>query len=843
MPPVDPLPATALFRHCDPGQFDFKTTAEIEPLTDMLGQDRAVDAVHFGIGMRQQGYNLFVLGPPGIGKYTLTRQFLDRRAAEEPAPPDCCYVHNFDDSHKPRALRIPAGRACRLRSDIENLIVELRSALPAAFESEDYRTRKQGIEQEFKEQHERAFSEIQGRAREKSIALIRTPAGIALGPLRDGDVLSAEEFGRLPKEEQEALKAEMDALQQQLQETLRQVPKWDKEQREKVRELDREFTRFAVEHLIDELRKTYADLPEVLDHLAAVEKDIIQHARDFLVAEGAGPEGIPGLFFPPQAEAPSFGRYEVNVLIDSGALKGAPVVYEDHPTYPNLIGRVEHLSQFGALITDFSLIKAGALHRANGGYLILDARKLLLQPYAWEGLKRVLRAGEIRIESLGQLLSLISTVSLEPEPFPLDVKIVLLGERLLYYLLSAHDPDFGELFKVAADFEDDIALSDETVPLYARLVGTLAQKEELRPLDRGAVARVIEQSARVAGDSQKMSAHMQSIADLLREADFWAGSNGHDVVTAEDIQKGIDGQEYRAGRVRERIQEQIRRGVILIDTEGARPGQVNGLSYLQLGNFAFGRPSRITARVRLGTGKVIDIEREVKLGGPIHSKGVLILSGFLGARYAPDRPLSLAASLVFEQSYGGIEGDSASLAELCALLSALSQVPLRQSLAVTGSVNQNGEVQPIGGVNEKIEGFFDVCKAAGVNGEQGVIIPKANVDRLMLRADVVEAAEQGMFRIYAVTTVDEAIALLSGLPAGERADDGLFPEDSFNRKVEDRIIALGKRARELARPAKAEGNNKEEENRAEEDNDTGGGGDNGGDNGGDGGGDGEGEEQ
>jgi lon-related putative ATP-dependent protease len=815
MAPLEPLPPKALYRVCDPEQFDFKTTAELKPLEEMVGQDRAVDAVRFGIGMRRHGYNLFVLGPPGVGKHALAHQFLDRQAASEPVPSDWCYVNNFEEPGKPRVLKLPPGRAVQLRDDMKHLVDELGGTIPAAFESEDYRARRQSIVQQFKERHEQAFGEIEKKARDKNIALIRTPAGIALGPMHEGEVLSADEFGQLPKGKQERLKKDMDELQEQLQATLRQVPKWDREQREKLRELNREVTRFAVGHLIDEPRSRYQDLPNVLQHLRAVEEDVTEHAKDFLIAGGGEQPAAIALVPQPTPEAPSFGRYEVNVMVDNGALEGAPVVYEDHPTYPNLIGRVEHIAQFGALITDFSLIKAGALHRANGGYLIVDARKLLLQPYAYEGLKRVLRTGEIRIEWLAQVLSLVRTVSLEPEPVPLDVKIVLVGERLLYYLLSAYDPEFDELFKVAADFEEDMALTPETVSLYARLIGTLTQKEELRPFDRGAVARVIEQSARLTEDAEKMSAHMQSIADLLREADYWAQTQGRDVVTAEDVQDAIDAGVRRASRVRERIQEEIQRGTILIDTAGTVPGQVNGISVLQLGGYAFGRPSRITARVHLGHGRVIDIEREVKLGGPIHSKGILILSGFLGARYAPERPLSLSASLVFEQSYGAVEGDSASLAELCALLSALAEVPARQSLAITGSVNQNGQVQAIGAVNEKIEGFFDVCQNAGLSGEQGVIIPAANVKHLMLKREVVEAAEGGKFHIYPVETVDQAVEILTGLPAGERDAEGRYPEGSFNQLVEKRMIAFSEKARQFAAPERGEEARAEQEEGSE----------------------------
>ena len=795
MAAISPLPADALYRRCDPAKFSFATTDELESLEDILGQARAVEAVTFGIGMRRQGYNLFLLGPAGVGKQSLARQFLDRQAKTEPVPADWCYVNNFEDPGKPRVLRLPAGRAAQLRADMEGLVEELRVAIPAAFDSDDYRTRKQVIEQQFKERHEQSFTEIQAQARKKNVALIRTPGGIALGPTREGEVLSSEEFRKLPEAEQDRFKADMEDVQRRLQETLRQVPKWDKEQREKVREPNREVTRFAVGHLIDALVKRYEDLDNVGTYLRAAEADIVENAQDFLVTGGGEPP--PGLPFLPPMEPPSFTRYEVNVLIDNAEMSGAPVVYEDHPTLANLIGRVEHVSQFGALITDFTLIKPGALHRANGGYLILDVLKVLQQPYAWEGLKRVLRAGEIRIESLGQMLNLISTVSIEPESIPLDAKVVLLGDRMFYYLLSAYDPEFAELFKIAADFNEDMPATPENLPLYARLIGTLAKSDKLRPFDRGAVARVIEHSARIAGDAEKVSAHILSLADLLREADYWSRTNGHDVVTEPDVEGAITAQIRRASRVHERINEEIRRGTVLIETAGAVPGQVNGLSVIQLGQFAFGRPTRITARVRLGQGRVVDIEREVKLGGPIHSKGILILTGFLGARYAADRPLSLSASLVFEQSYGGVEGDSASLAELVALLSALAKVPVRQSIAVTGSVNQVGQVQAIGGVNEKIEGFFDLCRDR-LDGSHGVLIPRANVHHLMLRRDVVEAAAAGKFHIYAAATVDEAIEVLTGTTPGEADATGRFPEGSFNRKVEDCLNDYAERAQKFS---------------------------------------------
>jgi lon-related putative ATP-dependent protease len=739
------------------------------------------------------------LGPSGTGKRTTIGQFLDLKSAAEPIPPDWIYVNDFEKPHKPCAIKLPSGQGVLLRDDMEELIEELQTAIPAAFESEDYRTRKQEVEEEFKERQDQAFAEVQKKAQERNVSLIRTPVGLAFAPMQDGEVVSPEEFQKLPEKERKQVEGEIGGLQEQLQEVIYQVRQWEREAREKMKDLDREVAMFAVGHFIDSLRQKYASLQEIVDYLNAVQEDVIENVDEFRKTEEA-PQ-IMGIPLPPSLTgAPLFRRYQVNVIIDHSKSEGAPVIFEEHPTFNNLIGRVEHIAQMGALVTDFNLIKPGALHRANGGYLIVDARELLLQPYAWDGLKRVLRSRELRIESLGQALSLVSTVSLEPEPIPLDVKVILIGERLLYYLLYQYDPDFGELFKVEVDFNEEMERSPEANQLYARLIATLARRNDLRPFDRGAVAQIITRGARMAGDAEKVSVHLLSVSDLLREADYWAGEVGHKVVRASDVKRAIKAQIYRSDRVRERVQEEIQRGTILIDTQGERVGQVNGLAVLMLGNFAFGQPSRITARVSMGSGKVVDIEREVELGGPIHSKGVLILSSFLSSRYAPKHPLSLSASLVFEQSYGGVEGDSASMAELCALLSALAEVPIKQSLAITGSVNQHGQAQPIGGVNEKIEGFFDVCNARGLTGEQGVIIPTSNVQHLMLRPDVVEAVKVGQFQIYAIETVDQAIELLTGVPAGRRSRTGDFTEGSVNQRAEARLIDLAETQRDFSSP-------------------------------------------
>jgi len=797
--PIRTLAPSELRSACDPARFDFDTTAELEDLGEALGQRRAADAIRFGIGIRREGYNLFAMGPEGVGRRTIVRSFLEQQAPAREVPPDWCYVFNFETPHKPRALQLPAGQAPKFKRSMERLVDDLRAGIPAAFETDQYRSRRQEIESTFSEHQEQAFGAIGERAKEQGIALLRTPGGFGFAPMRKDAVMSPQEFHELPAAEQKRLEDAIEVLQQELEGVIHEVPKWRREAQHKLRELNRAVTQTAVNSLIEELKAEYEALPQVRKYLADVQEDVLDHAEFFQQPkDGEQPTvfGFPVL----QGEASEqpLRRYAVNMLIGHEDAKGAPIVYEDNPTHDNLSGRIEHIAQMGTLVTDFTLIKAGALHRANGGYLVLDALRLLTQPFAWEALKRALRSREIRTQSLGQVLSLVSTVSLEPEPIPLDLKVVLVGQRMLYYLLHAYDPEFGELFKVAVDFEEDMARDAQSDLLYARVVATIARREKLRPLARAAVARVIEYGSRDAGDADKLSVQMRGLADLLRESDYWAGAAGRETVAAEDVQRALDAQEDRSGRIRARLQEEILRGRLLIDTSGARSGQVNALAVVQLGGFSFGVPHRVTARTRLGGGRVVDIERESELGGPIHSKGVLILSGFVSGRYATGKPLSLAASLVFEQSYGGVEGDSASSAELYALLSALADAPVKQSLAVTGSVNQHGDVQAIGEVNHKIEGFFDVCAARGLNGEQGVLIPASNTRNLMLRHDVVEAVAAGKFHVFPIASIDQGIEILTGIPAGERDARGQFPPQTINYRVEQRLLEYAERLRGFA---------------------------------------------
>jgi len=786
-----PLPAALLHRRSSPDELPFHLSSELADAPAMIGQERAAEAVMFALRMRHKGYNVYALGPAGTGRHSLVDDLLKQRAASESAAPDWCYVNNFADPQRPRCLDLPAGQGAGLAAAMRHLIDELRVSLPAAFERDEYRARREVLDQQMKAHSEEGFGGLQRRADAKGIALIRTPMGLAIAPKRDGKVMNPEDFEALPEEERQRIQHDLEEAQSELETVMRQVPQWEREHREALRALNRDTTGFAVANLIADLRANYADLPDIVDYLDAVERDIKENVEDFLPLTPQQPEqGGPPMTAAAQAamEDMRFRRYQVNVIVDNGGKEGAPVVYENNPTYQNLLGRVEHLARFGALITDFNLIQAGALHRANGGYLILDAERLLTGGYGWPALKRALQASEIRIESIEQALSLAATVSLQPQPIPLDVKVVLIGSPLLYYALAANDEDFAELFKIAADFDDRIARTADATLLYARVVATIVRREHLRAFDRDAVGKVIEQAARRAGDADRLSVSLRAIVELLQEADQLAADAGKEVVGATEVQGAIDAQIRRSDRIYRRMQEEIARRTIRIETDGEVVGQINGLSVISLGMLAFGNPTRITAQVRMGRGEVVDIEREVQLGGPLHSKGVLILTGFLGGRFGAGRPLSLHASLVFEQSYGGVDGDSASAAELFALLSALSEVPIRQCFAVTGSVDQHGVIQAIGGVNEKIEGFFDICRRAGLTGKQGCIIPASNVKHLMLRADVVEAVEAGKFRVVPMETIDQGFELLTGAPT-----------ETTNHKIAARLDEFAARAAALMR--------------------------------------------
>jgi lon-related putative ATP-dependent protease len=783
---VRPLRVEQLYRATDLSQLKFATTAELEPIDGMVGQARALEAIRFGTQVGKAGFNLFVIGPNGARMQDSVKAVLAEEARSRPSPSDWVYVNNFADPDRPIAIELPSGRARNFHGAMHKLIDDLKSALPTAFQSEDYQTRRGAIDESFQKKQGEAFSALHDKAAEKDIVLLRTPLGFALAPAKDDKVVPPDEFSTWPEDKRHEVQARIEAMEKDLEHIIHQIPQWEKQRRDDVRQLNRDTAKYAVDQLIEEAKAAFKDVPSIVRHVETVRIDLVENAGMFIV-KGEDDESGPDDFRPGNP----FDRYEVNVLISQdGDKSGAPIVEELHPALGNLIGRIEYIALRGALVTNFRLIKAGAIHRANGGYLLLDARSVLLEPFSWAALKRTLRRGEIAIEDIGRFLGLTSTVSLEPDPIPLKVKVILFGDRLLYFLLAALDPELAEHFKVLADFENDLARTPENEAILARLLAALVRRDELNPLDRDAVALVLEHAARSADHASKLSLAAEQLREILIEADFCAREGKRGIISRADVDSALQARIRRAARLRDRTQEAILERVALIDTVGAHVGQINGLSVTELGGFSFGRPTRITCQVRPGSGKVVDIEREVELGGPLHSKGVLILSGYLAGRYALDTPMSLFASLVFEQSYGGVEGDSASSAELYALLSALADVPLRQDLAVTGSVNQHGEIQAIGGVNEKIEGFFDICAKRGLTGRQGVLIPQANVQHLMLRKDVTEACAAGRFAVYPIATIDEGISLLAGLVAGGRDTGGTYPPGSINRRIEDRLRAF-----------------------------------------------------
>jgi lon-related putative ATP-dependent protease len=802
--PAELSPAD-VYRACDASIFAFATTDDVADLTETIGQTRAVSSVAFGMGIHSDGYNIYAAGPTGTGKATTVNDFLSREAVSRPAPDDWVYVHNFTQPYRPNAIRMPAGKAQEFRKEMEKLVEDLQAAITQAFESEEYDKQKRAIAQQVSEKQEAKLGALGEKAEAQSITMVRTPSGLAFAPkTAEGETMSREAYEALPKEEQKRIDDGLETLNDELQQIMRLVRQDERTGREAIRELDREVTTFAAKHLLDEACERWSPVPETVDYLQAVLSDVLENAEDFKKSDEETPMMIMGIpVSSRQKSEGAFRKYRINVLVDNSSETGAPVVTESNPVLQNLVGRIEHQAQFGALFTDFNMIKPGALHKANGGFLVLEARDVLTKPYAWDALKRTLKTGEIRVEDVAQQMGFATTATLDPEPIPFKAKIVLIGEPFIYYLLYAQDPDFQELFKVKADFGTVVDRTPENELLYARFVGRLCRQRNLPPLSPDAVARVIDHCSRLVEDQKKMTTRFCDVADLLTEAAFWAqqgrSSRAKTVVKRDHVQKAIDQRIYRSNQIEELVQEMIADGTVMVDTRGAVVGQVNGLSVSSIGDYAFGRPSRITATHRLGDGDVVDIEREVEMGGPIHSKGVLILAGYLGAKYAAERPMSLTARLVFEQSYSGVEGDSASSAELYALLSSLSGIPIRQRLAVTGSVNQRGQIQAIGGVNEKIEGYFDICKAIGLKGDEGVLIPKANVRNLMLAERVRQAVAKGRFHIIPVSTVDEGIGILTGIPAGTTSSKGAYPKGSVNQRVIERLVTLTEKARETGR--------------------------------------------
>ncbi|HEX5393806.1 MAG TPA: ATP-binding protein [Rhodocyclaceae bacterium] len=781
MPSPTPLALEALYTACDPAVLGFATTDEVADVEVARIHGRAVEAMGLGLGIKQPGYNLFLLGDIGSGRHAIVKQLLEAERQNGTPPADWCYVNDFSNASHCPLLKLPAGRGAKLRDDMQRFVDELAPAIGAVFERDEYRERIESLQTEEKQREDDALHALGREAKEQyQVQLLRTPHGFVFAPMKDEETpLSPDEYEKLPEAQQKAFAEHMELLHERLHKLVNEFPHWRRELQNQMKAAGSEALRMAVLHLIDELKASYADLPEVVNFLDGVLQDILQSGEKLRESTKSDEDEETTYY----SGSISIQRYLVNLLVANTPGEGRPAVVEDHPTLQNLVGRIDHLVHQGTLISNFTLIKAGALHRANGGFLVLDAIKVLTQPYAWDGLKRALKSGQVKIESLSELIGISGTLQLEPEPVPLDLKVVLIGERVIYYLLSELDPDFPALFKINADMESEVERSPDNTQVYARLIATLARRGGCRPLTAAAVARVVEHGARLANDAERLTTCTEPMDNLMREAEHFATHAQAPLIEREHIEAALAAQRRRHERVRQRSQEEILRGQWLVDTTGSHAGQINGLAVVPLGDGTFGHPVRITATVRMGEGEVIDVEREVDLGGPIHSKGVLILSSFLASRFGRTLPLSLKASLVFEQSYGGVEGDSASLAELAALLSALSGLPLRQSLAVTGSVNQFGVVQAVGGINEKIEGFFDICDARGLTGDQGVLIPATNVCHLMLKEEVVAAAKEGRFHIWPVTGIDDAMEILAGLPAGAPDDKGIIREGTVNFQI------------------------------------------------------------
>lgn len=793
---------------CDPKQFSFKTTDEIKPLEETIGQERALRAMDFGLGLESHGFNIYVLGESGTGKTSTVKTMLEKKASQEKVPDDWCYIYNFSNPDRPNVLSLPPGIGSELKIDMEDLVESLKRDIPKVFESKDYEKHRDEIFDGQQERTKALFYRLEQKAQEKGFILKKTVSGLAVVPAKDGKVLGHEDFEKLSKSEKARIEEESKFLQDRLSDTIREVRVAEKETKERINALDREVVQYVVNPLLNELLDKYKQYPDVIEYLSQVKEDVLVHSEDFRPKEEFAIP-LPGLKLPKME--PSFERYSVNLLVNNKDAKGAPVIIETNPTYYDLFGRVEHRVQYGLAMTDFTMIKAGSIHRANGGYLVINALDLLRNIFAYDALKRMIKNKEVKIEDVWEQYRLVSTTTLKPEPIPVDIKIVLIGSPFIYYLLYTLDDEYRKFFKVKADFDNRMPRTAENITKYASFIAARCKEENLKPFDKTGAARIVEYGARLASDQEKLTAQFSEITDIIREASYWAGVDGNKFVTAGHVDRAVSERIYRNSRIEERIRELITEGTFLIDTDGAVAGQINGIAVLDLGDYAFGKPSRITAKTFLGDAGVVNIEREVKMSGRIHNKAIMILTSYMGERFAQDTPMTLSASICFEQLYEEIEGDSATCTEFYALMSSLSGLPLNQGIAVTGSMNQLGEVQPIGGANEKIEGFFDVCAAKGLTGKQGVIIPKKNVKHLMLKKEVVEAVKGGKFAVYPIERVEQGLEILTGTTAGEKQPDGTYPAETIHYLVAKRLKELAKTLKEFGKGKGAE--KKKEENK------------------------------
>lgn len=783
------VPVERLKKKCDIDCLNFKNTSDLKPLQGIIGQERAAHALNFGLSVKKKGYNIFVSGQSGTGRNSYVKLITEKKAEEKKIPDDWIYVYNFKNPHSPIALNFRLGMGKEFVKDMENTIKQLKKEIEKAFTSRDYENMKNALIQQYEMKTQRTIDMLNEVAEKYGFKFTQTKNGLISVPLKDGQPMSESEYRNLSAEEFEELRRRSNELSLETVELFNKLRNLEGEFREKLRELDADTASNVVKFHINKLKEKFNYNRKIYEYLDMLREDIVENLDKFK-KDTDDVSDNPFAMFQLKSTASFFERYKVNLFIDNSEKKCAPVIFETNPTYYNLVGSVEYKNEMGVMKTDFTQIKPGVLHEANGGYLVLQVKDLLTNPFAWQGLKRALITDEVNIESLGKQLGYVITTSLKPQPIPLDLKVILIGDPYTYFLLYNYDEEFKKLFKIMADFDIEMGRDEENILKMARFIATHCEKEDLRHFDRDAVGRVVEYSSRLADSQNKLSSRFNQIVEILYEADSWAEADGSDIVTVKHIEKAIAEKIFRNNKYEEKILEMFDAGDYLIDVEGEKIGEINGLAVTGTGEYKFGKPSKITVATYRGKAGIINIEREVKTSGKIHDKGVMIISGYLGYKYAQDKPMALSASIVFEQLYSGVDGDSASSTELYAILSSIAKVPIRQYIAVTGSVNQRGEIQPIGGVNEKIEGFFKVCKLKGLTGNQGVMIPHQNVKNLMLKDEVVQAVKEGKFHIYSVKTIDEGIEILTGIPAGKKDEKGNYPEGTIHYLVNKRLKEL-----------------------------------------------------
>ncbi len=797
------LKHTEVYKKCDLSNLGFKNTDEIGGCDQLIGQDRAVRALNFGLGMNNRGYHIYIAGKSGVGKSTSVKHMLETISKDKPQPFDWCYVYNFIDPTEPKVFTLPTGTGKLFKKDMEDFIELLKENLPKAFETKEYEEEKQKLTNIFQRDKNILFDELQEFAKTEEMQVQFTPTGIVTIPIVGGKPITQEDYTKLDDSFKEIIRKRKEVVENEISSVVKKVRKMDQEFMDKVKELEKKVALFAVQNIVDNLREKYTDKQQILDYLSEVQKHILENIYTFLPDSGSNaPPGFPVAMPKPE---PTFTEYKVNVFIDNSNTEGAPVIFETHPTYTNLFGSIEREARFGALVTDFTMIHAGSIAKANGGYLVVEANDLFKYPLVWDSLKKVLENRELRIEDVSQHYGLMSTVGMRPEPMELNVKVIIMGNPQIYNLLYTYDEDFRKLFKVKADFDSVVKKDDDILYKYCCLIKSLAEKEKLKSFDRSGVEAIIEYSTRIAGDQDKLSVQFGAISKIIKEANYWSEVNGNNKsIKRKDVQRAIDEMVHRSNMIEEKIREMITDGNIMIDTEGQTVGQINGLAVYNMGDYAFGKPSRITCETFMGSDGLVNIERRAKLSGNIHDKGVLILNGYIGANYAQKIPLSLSASLGFEQSYEMIDGDSASAAELVTLLSSLAEAPIKQCFAITGSVNQKGQIQPIGGVNEKVEGFYHVCKEKGLTGKNGVLIPHQNVKNLMLKKEVIEAVKNKKFHVYPIETIDDALEILTGMKTGTKDKDGNYKENTINFLVNKKLSEFAKEYKKLTSGSKSE---------------------------------------